>query len=167
MLPHLKNFNLKQWIDENRENWGQRRLIWEDSDFLAFVNRGPNRRKDFHVDPGDEVFYQLDGELQLHYMTPAGKREVVVIKAGELFLLTANVPHSPRRDEGSWTFVVERKRRPEEIDRFLWFCEKCNNKLYETSVRFDHPSDADKAAAAAREEVKVLTCKNCGEALTL
>ena len=42
MFPHLKNFNLKQWIEENRGAWGQRRVILEDSDFIVFVTRGPN-----------------------------------------------------------------------------------------------------------------------------
>jgi len=51
MFPHLKGFNLRQWIDENRGNWGQRRVIWQDSDFIAFVTRGPNRRKDYHIIP--------------------------------------------------------------------------------------------------------------------
>ncbi len=117
MFPHLKNFNLEKWIEENRHDWGQRRRIWEDSDFLASVTRGPNSRSEFHIDPGDEIFYQLEGELNLHYITKEGKRDLTVIQAGELFLLPANVPHSPRRGEGSWTFVVERKRRPEEQDR--------------------------------------------------
>src|SRR6266487_1008012 len=66
MFPHLKGFNLKQWIDENRNDWGQWRVIWQDSDFIAFVTRGPNRRKDYHINPGDEIFYQLEGELNLH-----------------------------------------------------------------------------------------------------
>ena len=44
MFPHLKNFNLQEWIDENRGNWGQRRVIWQDSDFITFVTRRPNRR---------------------------------------------------------------------------------------------------------------------------
>ena len=73
MFPHLKGFNLQQWIDENRGNWGQRRVIWENSDFIAFVTRGPNRRKDFHINPGDEIFYQLEGELNLHYLGKDGK----------------------------------------------------------------------------------------------
>ena len=68
MFPHLKGFNLKQWIEENRGHWGQRRVIWQDSDFIAFVTRGPNRRKDYHINPGDEIFYQLEGELNLHYL---------------------------------------------------------------------------------------------------
>lgn len=166
MFPHLKNFNLKQWIDENRGDWGQRRTIWEDSDFIAFVTRGPNSRKDFHIDPGDEIFYQLEGELNLYYMTPESKRELARIKAGELFLLPAYIPHSPRRGEGSWTLVIERKRRASEQDRFVWFCEKCGDKLYETTLSFDDPTDAVKLATERiRSDEKLRTCRNCGEVL--
>ncbi|HEY1266985.1 MAG TPA: 3-hydroxyanthranilate 3,4-dioxygenase [Candidatus Binatia bacterium] len=165
MFPHLKNFNLKHWIDENRGSWGQRRVIWEDSDFIAFVTRGPNSRKDFHVNPGDEIFYQLEGELNLHYMQ--GKQhEVAVLKAGDMFLMPANTPHSPRRGDGSWTFVVERKRQPEERDLFVWFCESCGEKLYGMTVRFDDPSDAVKTATdKIRSDVKLRTCRRCGEVL--
>src|SRR5678816_463556 len=81
MFPHLKGFNLQQWIDENRGNWGQRRVIWENSDFIAFVTRGPNRRKDFHINPGDEIFYQLEGELNLHYLGKDRKAELALLKA--------------------------------------------------------------------------------------
>jgi len=164
MFPHLKNFNLKQWVDENRGDWGQRRTIWEDSDFIAFVTRGPNSRTDFHINPGDEIFYQLEGELNLHYMTPEQKHEIAVIKDGELFLLPANVPHSPRRDEGSWTFVIERRRRPDEQDRFVWYCEKCGTKLYETTIRFDDPTDAVKRANDSMKTNKEMrTCPRCNE----
>ncbi len=164
MFPHLKNFNLKQWVDENRGNWGQRRIIWEDSDFIAFVTRGPNSRTDFHIDPGDEIFYQLEGELNLHYMTPEPKHEIAVIREGELFLLPANVPHSPRRGEGSWTFVIERKRRPDEQDRFVWYCEKCGTKLYETTIRFNDPTDAVKRANDSMKTNKEMRpCPRCGE----
>jgi len=164
MFPHLKNFNLKQWVDENRGNWGQRRIIWEDSDFIAFVTRGPNSRTDFHIDPGDEIFYQLEGELNLHYMTPEPKHEIAIIREGELFLLPANVPHSPRRGEGSWTFVIERKRRPDEQDRFVWYCEKCGTKLYETTIRFNDPTDAVKRANDSMKTNKEMRpCPRCGE----
>jgi len=168
MFPHLKGFNLQQWIDENRGNWGQRRVIWEDSDFIAFVTRGPNRRKDFHINPGDEIFYQLEGELNLHYLGKDRKPALALLKAGDLFLLPANVPHSPRRADGSWTFVVERTRRPEEQDRFVWICEECSNTLHETTVRFDEPSDAVATATAAmKADPKLATCSRCGEVLEL
>ncbi len=167
MFPHLQSFNLQKWIDENRGNWGQRRGIWENSDFIAFVTRGPNRRKDYHINPGDEIFYQLEGELNLHYLKD-NKHEVAVLKAGELFLLPANMPHSPRRAEGSWTYVVERRRRQDELDRFIWPCERCGEKLYETEVRFDDPSDAvAKATNAMRADPKLVTCRKCSAVLEL
>ena len=167
MFPHLKGFSLQRWIDENRGDWGQRRVIWQDSDFIAFVTRGPNRRKDFHINPGDEIFYQLEGELNLHYLN-GGKPDLAVLKAGDLFLMPGGVPHSPRRADGSWTFVVERKRSQAEIDRFIWPCEKCGSKLYETAVRFDDPGDAvRKATDSLKSDPTLATCKQCGEILDL
>jgi len=167
MFPHLKGFNLKQWIEQNRSDWGQRRVIWQDSDFIAFVTRGPNRRKDYHINPGDEIFYQLEGELNLHYIEH-DKHELAVVKAGELFLLPRKMPHSPRRADGSWTLVVERTREREEIDRFIWPCENCGNKLYETAIRFDDPGDAvNKATQALRSDPTLATCKQCGDILEL
>ena len=167
MFPHLKNFNLQEWIDENRGNWGQRRVIWQDSDFITFVTRGPNRRKDYHINPGDEIFYQLEGELNLHYLKD-NKHELAVLAAGEIFLLPKHMPHSPRRAEGSWTLVVERKRSEEEIDRFIWPCENCGNKLYETEVRFDDPGDAvKKATNSLKSDPALATCKECGHVLDL
>jgi 3-hydroxyanthranilate 3,4-dioxygenase len=168
MFPHLKGFNLRQWIEENRQDWGQRRIIWQDSDFIAFVTRGPNRRKDFHINPGDEIFQQLEGRLNLHYITADNEHEIALLDAGDMFLLPAKVPHSPRRGEGSWTLVVERIRRPDEQDRFVWFCERCNNGLYETSVRFDDPTDAVKEAHAAMSADPALRkCRACGDVLEL
>jgi 3-hydroxyanthranilate 3,4-dioxygenase len=91
-----------------------------------------------------------------------------VLKAGDLFLLPNNVPHSPRRREGSWTFVVERIRKAEEWDRFIWVCENCGNKLYETTVRFDDPSNAvANATQAMKADSKLATCNDCGEVLSL
>ncbi len=75
MFPHLKGFNLQKWIDENRGDWGQRRVIWQDSDFIAFVTRGPNRRKDYHINPGDEIFYQLEGDGRSWWSESEGKKK--------------------------------------------------------------------------------------------
>jgi 3-hydroxyanthranilate 3,4-dioxygenase len=167
MFPHLTGFNLQHWIDQNRGDWGQRRVIWEDSDFIAFVTRGPNRRKDFHINPGDEIFYQLEGELNLHYLKQ-DQHELAVLRAGDLFLMPRNVPHSPRRAEGSWTLVIERRREKSELDRFIWPCERCGNNLYETTVRFDDPSNAvARATQAMQADPKLATCGNCGERLVL
>ncbi len=68
MFPHLSKFNLQQWIDADKEQWGRRRTVWQDSDFITVVHRGPNRGKQFHINEGDEIFYQLEGELSFHYI---------------------------------------------------------------------------------------------------
>ena len=173
-FPHLENFNMQQWMKENSGDWGSHKVrrIWENSDFIAIVSRGPWERTEFHINPGDEIFQQLEGELDFHYLTPDGERKRILLRAGELFLLPAGVPHSPRRpDPNSWSYVVERKRRPGDMDRFVWFCEKCNNKLYEV----DSPTSAgprDKPNSALADGLERLkadealrTCKSCGEVL--
>ena len=47
---------------------------------------GPNARKDYHVDEGEEFFYQLEGKMILRIMDNHEPRDVV-INEGEIFLL--------------------------------------------------------------------------------
>jgi 3-hydroxyanthranilate 3,4-dioxygenase len=89
-----------------------------------------------------------------------------VLRPGDLFLLPGKVPHSPRRGDGSWTFVVERRRAAGEIDRFIWPCENCGNNLYEANVRFDDPGGAiNDATSALKSDPSLATCKKCGQVL--
>jgi 3-hydroxyanthranilate 3,4-dioxygenase len=173
MFAHLSKFNLQQWIEADKEKWGRRQTVWQDSDFIVVVHRGPNRGKQFHINEGDEIFYQLDGEMQFHYINASGKRELMTLKQGEMFLLPANIPHSPRRTVGSWTLVIERKRRPDEVDRWVWFCEKCDNKLYEAAPRSgEGPNDKTNSSVEEtnkrfKTDLALSTCKRCGEILQL
>jgi len=48
--------------------------------------RGPNARRDFHVDPSDEILYMLRGAMRLGYMED-GRRREQIIHEGELCLL--------------------------------------------------------------------------------
>jgi len=50
----------------------------------------PNARRDFHIDPADEFFYQLEGNMVLQIIDAEGKRQKVPIAAGEVMLLPAN-----------------------------------------------------------------------------
>jgi 3-hydroxyanthranilate 3,4-dioxygenase len=65
-FPPLLPFNLTHWIDENRKEWGPRQSPWENSDFITVVHRGPTTGKQFHVNEGEEIFYQLEGELNFN-----------------------------------------------------------------------------------------------------
>ena len=91
---------------------------------------GPNTRKDFHVDEGEEFFYQIEGDMVLNIFKN-NKIENIRIKEGNIFLLPPRVPHSPQRFENTVGLVIERKRRDNELDGFQWYCDSCNHLLYE------------------------------------
>jgi 3-hydroxyanthranilate 3,4-dioxygenase len=128
----LTPFELSRFIDAHREEWARermvRRIIWENSEYLTFLNRGPTPDPQYHIGPCDELFVQQEGELHLHYLE-GSERKLVVLRPGQMLFLPQGVPHSPRRPEGSWTVVVERKRQPGQVDRFIWICAECSRQL--------------------------------------
>ena len=132
----LAAIDLKGWIDDNRRFLRPpvgNKVIWEDSEFIVMVVGGPNRRKDYHVDEGEELFYQIEGDIVLRIMQDGGPVDLP-IREGQIFLLPPRVPHSPQRPEGGVGLVVERRRRPGELDGFRWYCEACHGVLYERFI---------------------------------
>ena len=130
MLPPI---NFKSWIEENRHLLKPpvgNKAVYEDTELIIMVVGGPNTRKDYHIDEGEEFFYQLEGGMVLRIMEN-GKPKDLAINEGEIFLLPPKVPHSPQRFENTVGLVVERKRRKGELDAFQWYCDECNELLYE------------------------------------
>src|SRR2546430_11800519 len=88
-MQSLQAFNFRQWIDANRAQLkppvGNKR-VFRDGDFIIMVVGGPNARKDYHVDPGQEFFYQLEGDMVLKTMQE-GRAVEVPIRAGEVLLI--------------------------------------------------------------------------------
>ena len=107
-------FNLQKWIDEHRNELkppvGNRNLYHESGDYIVMIVAGPNARKDFHYNETEELFYQIEGEIVVKTQQN-GQVVDIPIKAGEMFLLPAKVPHSPIRLEGSIGLVIENKRK--------------------------------------------------------
>ncbi|HEY7928790.1 MAG TPA: hypothetical protein VID71_02180, partial [Steroidobacteraceae bacterium] len=67
-MPSLKPLNLQQWIEAHRELLRPpvgNKLLYENGEFLVMAVGGPNARKDFHVDPAEELFYQIEGQMTL------------------------------------------------------------------------------------------------------
>src|SRR6516164_2217248 len=107
-MSQMKPFNLKTWIDENRQLLQPpvgNACIWN-SGFLVMVVGGPNQRSDYHVNPGEELFYQVEGDIVLRVIEDGRPRDVP-IRQGELFLLPAGIPHSPQRPAATVGLVVE------------------------------------------------------------
>ena len=162
----LTPLNFKRWIDEHRHLLKPpvgNQVVWEDRDFIIMVIGGPNTRKDYHVDQSEEFFYQLEGDMTLKVVDDEGTHRDVAIRAGDIFLLPAGMPHSPRRPAGTVGLVVERKRDPDELDGFVWYCETCGAKLHD---EFLHVSDIVKQLPPVFErfygDPARSTCKKCG-----
>jgi len=124
-MAALIPINLNQWIDANRHLLRPpvgNKVVYQDGEFLIMVVGGPNARKDFHVDPAEEFFYQLEGDMLLRVVEDGHIRDLPI---------RAGVPHSPQRSANSVGLVIERRRRPGELDGLQWYCERCEHLLYQ------------------------------------
>ncbi|MBL4754437.1 MAG: 3-hydroxyanthranilate 3,4-dioxygenase [Flavobacteriales bacterium] len=158
-------FNLKKWIDDNRSLLkppvGNQCIYKEAENFIVMVVGGPNARKDYHYNESEELFYQVEGDITVGIMED-GIPVDIDIKEGEMFLLPPKVPHSPRRPKHTIGIVLEKIRDEEDQDGLLWFCENCNEKLYE---EYFHLHDIVKQFPPIMkgyyDSEERRTCKNC------
>jgi 3-hydroxyanthranilate 3,4-dioxygenase len=160
----LKPINFRQWIDANRHLLRPpvgNKVVYRDSEFIIMVVGGPNQRKDFHVDPAEEFFYQLEGQMTLR-VAESGHIVDVPIDAGDILLLPPHKPHSPQRQAQSVGLVIERRRRPGELDGLQWYCENCSRLLYEeffplTDIETQLPPVFNRFFGS----LSLRTCKHC------
>lgn len=163
----LKPFNLKTWIDEHRHLLkppvANRQIYHENDDYIVMIVGGPNSRKDYHYEDGEELFYQLEGDISLKIFNEEGKPETINIREGEMFLLPPRIPHSPQRPANTIGLVIERYRKPGEMDKLMWFCEHCSNKLHEATFAMnDIVNQLPVAMKAFMDSETLRTCKSCG-----
>jgi 3-hydroxyanthranilate 3,4-dioxygenase len=158
-------FNFRGWIDANRHLLKPpvgNKQVYRDSEFIIMVVGGPNSRSDFHVDPGEEFFFQLEGDMLLRTVQE-GRLVDLPIREGEIFLLPANMPHSPQRFPDTVGLVIERQRRAGELDGLQWYCESCQHLLYEeyfalTDIETQFPPVFQKYY----DSQALRTCRHCG-----
>lgn len=167
-MPIRRPFNLQQWIDDHRHLLKPpvgNQCVYDDDDFIVMVVGGPNSRKDYHWDEGEELFYQLEGDIKVQIQED-GKAVEVLIREGEMFLLPPRIPHNPIRGANTIGLVIERKRREGELDGLLWFCENCNSKLYEEYVQLtDITTQFQGVFAKFYGSLALRTCKECSSIL--
>lgn len=166
-IKELKAFNLQGWIVANSEKLKPpvgNAQVWEDGEMMVTVVGGPNRRLDYHDDPTEEFFYQLQGDIILRTMPEAGKAPVEVpIRQGDVFLLPKHVRHSPQRTAGSIGLVIEVPRPEGALDGFEWYCQTCHQLVHRAEVRLESlVRDLPPIFEKFNEDEAQRTCKHCG-----
>ena len=157
--------NLKAWIDEHRHLLKPpvgNKMIWQDTEFLVMLVGGPNLRTDYHVEEGEELFYQIEGDMVVRLMEEEGPRDVT-IREGEIFLLPPRIPHSPQRPAGTVGMVVERQRKIGEMDHLRWYCDGCGEILHQATFQLqDLGAQLKPVIEAYYGSDSLRTCDRCG-----
>lgn len=165
--------NLQAWIKKHAKDLkppvSNKQLMGASKDAIVFVSGGPNTRNDFHVNPTEELFYQLKGDIAVRVRPLDGsKPKDIVVKEGEMFLLPRWVPHRPQRPAGTVGLIVEFPRPNVKgragHDGLQWYCPECDTLVHDVRWRLKK-IDEDLAkimhafwgGPASRR-----TCKKCG-----
>lgn len=162
----LSAINFMGWINEHRDQLKPpvgNCEVYPNSEFIVMVIGGPNTRTDYHINAGEEFFYQLEGDITLKIIEDGVFRDLI-IREGEILLLPPNIPHSPRRPEGTVGLVIERQRAEHEIDALQWYCESCNHKLHDTEFSMqDIAKDLIPAIKNFYTQTELHQCSQCGD----
>lgn len=177
-LPAALKLNLHQWIKANARHLkppvsNKQLFAGMSQDAIVFVSGGPNTRNDFHVNPTEELFYQLKGDIAVRVRPLDGSKPYdVIIREGEMFLLPRWVPHRPQRPANTLGLIVEFPRGVDaegnpQKDGLQWYCPECDALVYD--ARFVMKK-IDKDLAVVMNDfwdgpAERRTCRNCGHVI--
>lgn len=164
-MSKLAAFNFQKWIDEHRHLLKPpvgNQQIWKDADLMVTVVGGPNKRTDYHDDPVEEFFYQLEGDMVLKIFD-GDEFYDVPIREGEIFLLPPHVRHSPQRpQEGSIGLVVEPARPEGAVDAMEWYCFECQHLVHRAELVLKSiVDDLPPVYETFYASTELRTCPNC------
>uniref|UniRef100_A0A673FVP7 3-hydroxyanthranilate 3,4-dioxygenase n=1 Tax=Sinocyclocheilus rhinocerous TaxID=307959 RepID=A0A673FVP7_9TELE len=132
MTNQSLHVNIDKWIAQNESSFLPpvcNKLMFFYQLNIMYVG-GPNVRKDYHIEEGEELFYQVRGDMVLK-VVENGKHKDIHIREGEMFLLPARIPHSPQRYANTVGLVVERRRLRSETDGLRYFVDNSTDVLFE------------------------------------
>lgn len=138
-----KPFNLMKWIEEHEDEFKppvmNKQFYKEANDVIVFVSKGPNTRNDYHVNPTEEIFFQLKGDIAVRIRplddTPPHD---VIIREGEMWLCPRNVPHRPQRPGNTLGLIVEFPRPQGSKEYLRWYCPDDIHLVHEAEFRLAH-----------------------------
>lgn len=137
--PYSQAVSFSDWIDEIRPQLQPpvgNKLLFGAGQHKVMVVGGPNVRSDYHIEMGEEIFYQLEGGMAIEVYEKGQPRRIEVPE-GQFFLLPGRIPHSPQRKAGTVGLVIERERNADEIDGLRYYMRDGSGKvLYEEWFQF-------------------------------
>ena len=160
--------NLKGWIEEHRHLLKPpvgNAQVWRDGrGTIIMVVAGPNARNDYHVQPTEEFFYQVEGDMTLRIIHPeSGQPHDIPIREGEIYLLPRKVPHSPQRPAGTVGLVIEQERPEDEPDELRWYCDACHEVVHRSTFRLENiAEDLKRIMERFWSSDELRTCGACG-----
>ncbi len=163
-MPLPAPLNLHRWVEENRHLLRPpvgNKMIWN-SGFMVMVVGGPNQRTDYHVNPTEELFFQVEGDIVLRVIEDGRPRDIP-IRQGELFLLPAGIPHSPQRPANTVGLVIEQARPEQADDHLRWYCPQCGALVHDDAFHLEDLGKQLKPLIERFHSSEALrTCKSCG-----
>ncbi|CAN7937250.1 unnamed protein product [Ixodes hexagonus] len=135
-MPAVKH-NVDEWVEANKAFFVPpvcNKMMHHQGQLKVFYVGGPNVRRDYHIEEGEELFYMLRGDMVLKVLE-CGRPKDVVIRQGQVFLLPARIAHSPQRFAHTVGLVVERERAQNERDCLRFYTDDtCSEVLHERWV---------------------------------
>ncbi|MSR29784.1 MAG: 3-hydroxyanthranilate 3,4-dioxygenase [Phycisphaerales bacterium] len=138
------------------------KYLYSGQDFFVMLIAGPNARNDFHLTDSEEFFYQLKGDVSVRVRDAHGVRDIP-LREGECLFIPAGVPHRPQRGPGTLGMVVERRRPASETEHMIFYCDKCDELVYDKEFACkDIVTHFRQAMEAFWADPKLSTCSHCG-----
>jgi 3-hydroxyanthranilate 3,4-dioxygenase len=165
-LQYGTPLNLLDWAQRNQSLLKPpvcNAAVWPDGDYIINMVGGPNTRTDFHDNPTEEIFYQIQGNAYLE-IWDRGRFDRIDLREGDAFLLPAHVIHSPQRPEPGLCLLVEKPRPAGEHDSLQWYCPVCATEVWRFSKQLeslvdDLPKAYQLFYARSEDERR---CRQCG-----
>jgi 3-hydroxyanthranilate 3,4-dioxygenase len=143
------------------------RIIAEPVSSLANITKivgGPNARSDYHINETAEWFFQYQGSMLLKVVDEDGTFRDIPIREGEMFLLPPNIPHNPVRFADTVGIVLEQPRPPQSQDRLRWYCQDCEQIVFEFAFHCtDLGTQIKEAVNSFAADDQKRKCGSCGE----
>nr|CAC80027.1 3-hydroxyanthranilate 3,4-dioxygenase [Suberites domuncula] len=132
-MAGLEIINVDRRVEENKGSFLPpvcNKLMHGAGQLKVMFIGGPNQRKDYHIEEGEEFFLQLKGDMCLKIVEKDAHKDVN-IKEGECYLHPSRIPHSPQRFDNTVGLVIERDRSKDETDGLRYYVDGTTDPLWE------------------------------------